>query len=67
MYYFLMSTETFKLKEKRKVCKTNYSLSVNLPKVWTRGFQINAGDIVEVELENTGTLRIRKLREVGKK
>jgi len=55
------------LKEKRRVCKTNYSLSVNLPKVWTKRYQISAGDIVEVELEKTGALRIRKLKEGVKK
>ena len=48
---------------RRKICKTNYSLTISLPKVWAKNVGIQANDLVDLIMVKDGSLVIKPIRE----
>jgi len=48
---------------RRKICKTNYSLTISLPKVWAINVGIKENDLVDLIMIRDGSLVIKPIRE----
>ena len=46
----------------RKICKTNYTLSLSLPKVWAENAKIKENDLVDLIMVRDGSLVIKPAR-----
>jgi len=46
----------------RKICKTNYSLTISLPKVWAKNVGIQENDLVNLIMVRDGSLVIKPIR-----
>lgn len=47
----------------RKICKTNYSLTISLPKVWAKNAGVQENDLVDLIMVRDGSLVIKPIRE----
>jgi len=48
---------------RRKICKTNYSLTISLPKVWAKNAGIQENDHVDLIMVRDGSLVIKPIRK----
>ncbi|MGI0009548.1 MAG: AbrB/MazE/SpoVT family DNA-binding domain-containing protein [Nitrosopumilaceae archaeon] len=48
---------------RRKICKTNYSLTISLPKVWAENANVKQNDLVDLIMVRDGSLVIKPIRE----
>ena len=44
---------------KRRIRQVNYTRTLSLPKIWMDTFALNVGDLVELEMTESGTLILR--------
>ena len=51
---------------RRKVCKVNYTRTVSLPKVWLENVGLKPNDLVEMTMQEDGSLTIKPAKQEDK-